>query len=225
MMDDVDSDYVDVSLDDDYDGDFCYDIDNIDFFQNHKVNLNDTEKSTIVKLNPGIYIVTINPLVDNNQNITFSISKKMTKDDAEIVVISNLMYQDESNISIELFWPDDNILFIKKNSKNCNGEYNVDFFINNTVLNSFYSIDLDPIDELLKDTTNKDLADDDLSDNDTNFDDFNLVDNFDYNENDIGNEKNEIPDHNWKQWFCNVVDFIFPILIVSYTIVQLSLLI
>ena len=238
------NEFSDVNLESDTDEinfEFDNDID-IDFFQKCTVNLNNNDSSTIVPLKPGMYIVTINPLLDNiDQTVTFSISKQLPKEDPQITIISNIVAKEQEPISIELFWPDNNILFIKKNNKHYNGEYNIDFFINKHVFNTIKKtcFDLNSLDILVEESKNiisknkniKDSIKDSIENSIEVIDDpeelkqLMKIDNetTQHNENTTTLDNDDTPSDEWKNYINIILDFIFPAFIVSYTIVQISL--
>jgi len=227
------------------------DASDIEFFKQCKINLNSNKQSNVIQLKPGMYIVTINPMINNvDQTITFSISKNLPHDEPEISVISNI--KGDCDLSIELFWPDNNILLVRKNNVAFNGLYNVDFFVNKRVVRQLLklnSIDLGPIDELIyrnKDSNDtvfcpgiEKVIDDTTEVIDNTIDDPEKLRLLETGNDDEGSDNgyqsdegyesetefNE-SDNNGKKWkkiFNTILDILFPLVIVSYTVVQVTM--
>jgi len=99
-------------------------------FGGTRTHLDNTTFSQVAPLKPGSYIVTVSPLFDGGASATFSISKSSQFSTAHIIRTTSSPGNDFHE-ELELTWPENSQLLLRKNIYNNNGEYLVDFNLRN----------------------------------------------------------------------------------------------
>ena len=94
------------------------------------VRLNKRDKSVVMPLVEGSYIVAIRSLVLNGPTASFSISKANASMDAHVVKVGNSSVNN-SECALELSWPADESLLLRKTSDDFDGNYVVDMVLKN----------------------------------------------------------------------------------------------
>jgi len=95
------------------------------------VHLTGLEYSPVTALKAGSYIVTVSPLQDGHPTATFTISKATQGGTASIVKISSCPASIGEGENLELVWPENSKILLRKNGMFCDGEYVVDFNLKN----------------------------------------------------------------------------------------------
>jgi hypothetical protein len=95
-----------------------------------QVRLNDTEYSEVAAIRPGSYIVLVIPTFDGCATASFLISKSSTSDDGNIVRITSSPAT-ETGETLELIWPSNSKILLKKTGSFHDGLYIVDMNLKN----------------------------------------------------------------------------------------------
>lgn len=94
------------------------------------VNLRDSENAKVVNLRPGSYVVAVTSLVEGGPTATFAVSKNSPFGDASIMRTSNCPGLDSLEW-LELSWPENKMILLRKSGPFHDGDYMVDFNLKN----------------------------------------------------------------------------------------------
>lgn len=94
------------------------------------VSLKNTDTTPVVNLRPGSYVISITPLIPNAPTATFAISKNSPYVQPSIIRTSSCMGID-SGEHLELLWPENSMILLRKTGPFYDGDYIVDFNLKN----------------------------------------------------------------------------------------------
>ncbi len=94
------------------------------------VSLRDNAFTNVVNLRPGSYLIAVTNLVNGGPTANFAISKNSPSAEASITRTSSLTGVDTGEI-LELIWPENRMLAVRKNGPFHDGDYLVDFNLKN----------------------------------------------------------------------------------------------
>ena len=95
------------------------------------VHLEGMKEVPVTALKAGSYLMTVSPMKDGNPTATFTISKATQNGQASVVKISSSPGSQDPNENIELVWPENSRVMIRKTGLFHDGDYIVDFNLKN----------------------------------------------------------------------------------------------
>jgi hypothetical protein len=95
------------------------------------VTLLGTDSVNVINLRPGTYIITITPLVTGGATASFSISKVSSSLPANTVIRLSAHNGVSTNETLDLTWPENQMLMLRKTGLAHDGDYLVDFNLKN----------------------------------------------------------------------------------------------
>ena len=104
-----------------------------DLYKGITVTLSGKEYTPVVAVTPGSYVLTVSSSVPGAPTATFSLSKSKSGMEPSVVKITSSLGAD-SNENLEMIWPPDGEICLRKTGENYNGLYVIDTSLRNMTI-------------------------------------------------------------------------------------------